>query len=746
MADKETTFKLRFENPDMEAVFHAMSDRVEELDSDLRKLEKTQKETFAASAKATQAANDQLRHQAETLDTNKVKFKGLKDSAQDALEGISEKGGGAISTLSRLGRAGGLAGTILAAAGTAIAAAFLDVEKNASAARREFEGIKAVGQELKTRVFAGIRGLVKYLSGDIAAATQEYATFLGIGRQTTDEVREQGRLLDDLRAKIEQSNRVLIKQEAERAVQLDRLRTLAADESRSTADRIGLIRSAASIEADLNESRIAQLNDHAQLIRDENSLYGEREGSLDQLAGIEAELIELRGTNQVIAIQTQQEVSALLREEAEARDRIIQQIKDANALITSQQVERSIENQIQAFRELRDSVTAAGLADEYAQELENLDTVIAGLEKRLSDGLLKPFEELPTLVGDTLKKQLTSETADPLTEQMEQAGIEAAERLAKSFKERYEELTEDQKRFLEDTFQDIFSSVSDIVVQSTLTQITQQEQVIDARQNDISELERQLAEQERLQAQGVANQSNRLRQSLQEERNILKREQERRLQLEKKAATQRLITNSIQQGSEITLAAAKLLKEGSSGFIPGLIAAAGGIALLFRIIAQAKANAAAFSTPPQFREGTPWLEGPSHERGGVLAELEGGERVLSRSLNEAVGGRQLTNDELINYALYGMTAQDAIGPMSAALASGAASRQQIENAEHDELIAAIRETGAEMIAELGEEIAATRKALKERPTWYATDQAGRREYYIGDTKYVERIVPPKKDE
>ena len=271
------------------------------------------------------------------------------------------------------------------------------------------------------------------------------------------------------------------------------------------------------------------------------------------------------------------------------------------------------------------------------------------MSKRLEKGLVDPIkEELPTILTKSL--QVSSQTAEILSEELEEGYKEALEKLQKKG---FKDITEDQRRFIEQQFQDAFSSVADIVVQSTLTQIDRQEAVVDAREDNISELERQLAEQEKLEAQGLANQSSRLRQNLQQEREILKREQDRRIELEKKAARQRLIANSLQQGSEITLASAKLLNQGASGFIPGLIAAAGGIALLFRIIAQARANAAAFAAPPKFREGTPYLVGPSHEAGGVTIEAEGGERILSRALNEELGGRKMTNEELVEFALMG---------------------------------------------------------------------------------------------
>lgn len=739
MADKETTFRLKFEDEDMEKVFDSFIGRVEESNNGLRELEKTQKEVFNSMAKDVKKSNEQLNQQTSRLDLNKVAFTDLKNKAQDSLESITQKSSSATSTITRLGRAGGLVGTVLAGVGAAIVGAFLDVEKNAKAAKRELEGIKAVGNELKTRTFAGLRGVVQAAIGNLGEAGKEFRTAVSNITEDLIKAQQEGREFFDLREQIAQSNRELIKTEAQRTVQLQKIQALSNDETKTTAERIDLIKSAAAIENEINSLRISELTNELELRRSENKLYGDQEGSLEAIAAIEAELIELRGASQVINIQTQQEINGLLQEEAELRAKIIGQIKDANALITNQQAERSLEKQIESFKELRASISASGLSDEYATELAELDRVIDGLSNRLADGLAKPLEELPGKISDTL--QIGSLTAESLGDELERGAQEAIEQLQNAFTVKsesfFEQFSDEQKKFLEDSFKDVLGSISDIVIQGTVTQINQQEAVIDAREGNISDLERQLAEQERLEGQGLANQSSRLKQSLQEERAILKREQDRRLELEKRAARQRLIANSVQQGSEITLAASKLLNQGASGFIPGLIAAAGGIALLFRIIAQAKANSAAFSAPPQFREGTNYLVGPSHEGGGITIEAEGGERIFSKSLNEALGGSKYTNEEIHNFALMGMNSEQAIAPMAAAIASGAASQKKVAELERSEVADSIRQMGDKMIAEM-EDIM---KTIKERPTYYPTDQTGRREYYKGGTKVIEKILP-----
>ena len=746
MADKDTTFRLTFENEDMKKVFDSLIERVEATDESIKELEKTQKDAFDSMAKSSKSVNDNLKDQSKRLDVNKVGFKDLKDKGQDALEGIAESGGSATSSIARLGRAGGIAGTVVAGAAALIVAAFLDVKKNANAAKRELEGLKGVGNELKTRTFAGLRALVQAAFGNLGEAAKEAKAAVDNLVGAVEEASEARKQLFDLRQSIGAANSVFITEEARLNVELEKRNALLADETKTTAEKINLLRAAASVENDINENKIIQLTNELFLIKQEGELSDGKQDNLQAIAEIEAELIELRGASQVIAIQTQTEVNALLKEEAELRAKLIGQIEDANALFTGDidpgaQKERKLEKQIEAFKELRDSISGAGLAGEYEEELNQLDRVIDGLGKRLSDGLAEPLEKLPGALAGSAK-EIFSDTQLNLSDRLLLDAEETIDNVQEGIKEKtasfFKGLTEDQRKFLEDTFIDVLGSVGDIIVQGTEVQIEQQESIIDARQDNVSELERQLSEQEKLEAQGLANQSSRLRQSLQEERTILKREQDRRLALEKKAARQRLIANSLQQGSEITLAASKLLNQGASGFIPGLIAAAGGIALLFRIIAQAKANAAAFSTIPQFREGTDYLVGPSHEGGGITIEAEGGERILSRSLNDALGGRKISNDELVDFALKGMNAESAIIPMAAAIASGVSSKQKVSDIQAWERNEVISEVFRTEIRSLKSEM---QRAIQERPTYYPTDQSGRREYYKGGTKVVEKILP-----
>lgn len=133
--------------------------------------------------------------------------------------------------------------------------------------------------------------------------------------------------------------------------------------------------------------------------------------------------------------------------------------------------------------------------------------------------------------------------------------------------------------------------------------------------------------------------------------------------MEKKAAQQRLLLDSLEQASSFALAIAKLTAREAFKGLPGIITAAAGIALILGIIAKARAIRNQFE-PPRLKEGTPYLIGPSHERGGIHIEAEGGERILSRKLNEKIG-RRVDNEQMVSLYLLGKKLQEGMANKSA---------------------------------------------------------------------------------
>ena len=179
-------------------------------------------------------------------------------------------------------------------------------------------------------------------------------------------------------------------------------------------------------------------------------------------------------------------------------------------------------------------------------------------------------------------------------------------------------------------------------------QLIENDRLLEQIDGRIEKIEAGLEVELEKQEQGLANNAAVLQARLDDENARRERAEQRRLEIEKKAARQRLIIDAAQQVSSLALAAVQLLASEASKGVVGLILAGAGIATIFSIAAQAKAQAAQFSQDiPEFREGGTILDGlvvgPSHEGGGVLAtfvddttgqrkvvELEGGEHVTPR--------------------------------------------------------------------------------------------------------------------
>lgn len=765
MADQQTTFRLRFDNEDMNRVLEELGKKIEETETAFRSLEEAQKGASEQATKAAKKATNELKNQAEQLDVNRGLFKEMDEKASRALDNIFDGAGQVASKLLQIGKAAGPVGVAVAAMAAVVGGAFLEVKRNADAAKRELAGLKEVGLELKDRVFSGLRAAILSTfggPGGAIAATEEWNKALNGVRGTLGEINQRGKELYDIQKLIAAEARKLQKDQAEQIAQAQRLRILAEDEKRSTEERIKLIQGAAGSEISINQRRISQLEKELELVRGTQLVHKLDETTLDEIADIEAEIAELRGTNSVIALQNQAEINALLREEAEARDRVLQQIRDFNALTLGVQPERAIEKQITAFRELRKAAEAAGIADIYADDLARLDTIIVALEQRLAEGLLPSLEKLPedlrtafsevTAGGTEVFRELSSINLDPFAKRMIDEGGKVAQSLNLGITKEVEKLSDEQRDFFIKTFGSVLQDVGTIISAGTEIAIRQQDELINARENTIRELERQIQDEERLKEQGFANNASQLRTNLERERRTLAQEQAKRLELEKKAARQRLIVDSLQQASQLTLAAATLLKEGSKGFIPGLIIAASGIALIFRIIAQAKANATQFSGPPKFRTGTEFVDGPgTGTSDSVPAFLSRGERVIPADMNEDLGGRKMTNHELMEYVtlgrefqeihqLKGRTADDAIIPLAAAIAGGAAAQRKIEAAEHEIRVYSMEKAFAQEMQRMRDHITSE---LAARPIDTPMDQAIIREYKRGGTK-IREVIRPKK--
>jgi len=177
-------------------------------------------------------------------------------------------------------------------------------------------------------------------------------------------------------------------------------------------------------------------------------------------------------------------------------------------------------------------------------------------------------------------------------------------------------LDEADFQFFQQQLGSIFSNLAQGVTAATDAQIAQQDQLISKIDERIQATEEALNRELELQEEGFANnvdiEKERL-ETLQAER---EKQEQKRLEFEKKAANQRLAIEAAQQASSLATGAARVISATANQGLLGVAFAIAAIASFFRIFQQAKAQAAQASTATELRGGG-LFDGP-----GVLTHEE----------------------------------------------------------------------------------------------------------------------------
>jgi len=186
---------------------------------------------------------------------------------------------------------------------------------------------------------------------------------------------------------------------------------------------------------------------------------------------------------------------------------------------------------------------------------------------------------------------------------------------------------------------------------SSITEATeiQNRRYIQLLNERIRATEGALNEELRRQEQGYRNSADLYREQLRTLEEERARAEAESLERQKRAANTQLAINTALQISEYILAVTKLFSSESKFGLVGIITALSGVAILASAVAQARLNAVKFAAPPAFKDGTEFVEGPGDGRSdSITAKLSRGERVLPAALNREIGGRALSNDELVD--------------------------------------------------------------------------------------------------
>jgi methyl-accepting chemotaxis protein len=254
---------------------------------------------------------------------------------------------------------------------------------------------------------------------------------------------------------------------------------------------------------------------------------------------------------------------------------------------------------------------------------------------------------------------------EKLTPVVEKYWAEAFNDLKLNFASKFQKIfdlgsgeTDEAFKLIAQSGQSVFASFQTIIAENFQAAINKADQEIAAIQERIQGVNSALEEERRKQQAGYANDVALLENKLTLENQALEKAEREKIEIQKKQARQQLVIDAALQSSQIVSGVAKLLSDGASKGLVGIFTATAGIALLFSLLAKSKAQANQFTQIPKFREGTEYLSGKSHEQGGVLIEAEGGERILSKKLNNKL---RMTNEELVDFAILGQNMTRKLG-------------------------------------------------------------------------------------
>lgn len=293
----------------------------------------------------------------------------------------------------------------------------------------------------------------------------------------------------------------------------------------------------------------------------------------------------------------------------------------------------------------------------FGQSIEVLNTGLERLLKNATDPLTGNVADL-----------VSSQTAKPLAERLRADGLEAGKALGAAVAQgakleaarQKEQGNELAKQLIGQLAPDAINAFFEAEQAQFELRIARQDALI-AKTQERLEVEKQaLDEQQKLAEQGFANDVKGAEKRVQEQERLLREGEARKIEIERRAAKQRAIIAAGQQAVELTLSVAKLISAEASKGLIGLVLALGGIAIISRIMAASRAQAASEAgKTAAYATGTEYVEGAGTETSdSISARLSRGERVMTAKDNRKLGGRKLKNEDLVKYALIGQRFAD----------------------------------------------------------------------------------------
>lgn len=746
--------------------------------------------------KKTSLAADLYEGAIDRLTDNLGAFKNAGLRAIEGLKGIASgmaasiKGSTGLVRVLKLVKVAfastGIGLLVIAIAG--LVTAFLRVESVGKGVRATFAGLSNAFDAFTGRlatVGQAIFGLVTGTKTLGQAAKEASGAFKGIGKEMSQAFTA-GKNLQTGYEALNTKARELSVNIAENERRLAALTATANDETKSTTSRIKATQGAAAIEKKILNDQLALERERLKLQNQEianrgrlgttEDLEEKRAETLIRIKNIQADLIsqsaEYKGAVNSLRDAERQRIEELNKAYQKVLSELDQRLnKASSAGLTG--IEKLIAERDAALSELTDfqAQIEAAAAAAGVKVPESVKAQIAALVKGINDEFTlaadkyrneNPFDTIGAIIplADKEKARDIEAIVRENTERAARAAVDAAVQARPLFQKIKDSLlsafnvNEEELALVADLVGDSISQIDDIIFAGTQRQIAQNDALIASIEKRVSAAQQAYDAELKLQEDSFANSAKLKEEDLKAEQARLQRAQEQKEALEKKALRQQLISDSLAQASQLALGAAKVIGSESSKGLVGILTAASGIALLFRIIATAKANAAKFSAPPKFRKGG-LLDGPSHEYGGIpivvggaqIVEAEGGEMVVSKKYTSpnTVFLKKLNEGQYQGVDLLNVAEQAKQGNFIAKgfgrMASNGAnvSRKLIEHESRQKDASKAIEGKLERVIEAVESVKAE---IAERPTITPLDRPYKRQYRKGRNQVTE-IVRPK---
>ena len=729
-------------------------------------------------------------------------FKGLGTSAINSLKGFASgmagsiKGATGFVRVLKLVRAAvistGIGALVVVIAG--LVTALLRVESVGKQARATLAGLSASFDALTGRLATVGQAVIGFVTGTKSlsqAAKEAGSAFKGVGKEI-GQAFTNGKNLQLGYEALTKRTRELAVSQAESEKTLARLNATANNEALSTSKRIAATAAAGALEKKLLNERLSLERENLKLKEQEIRNRG-RLGSTEALEKERADiLINIKNIQADLISQTA-EYGAAVRGLKDAEQERLNQLNEAYQKILSDLdqrltkassagltgIEKLLAERDAAIAELVDfqaqiEAAAAAAGKEVPESVKaQIGTLIKGINDeftlqadkiRNEDGFDVIGKIIP--LADKEKVRDIEAIIGENTERAARAAVDAAVKARPLFQKVKDELmralnvSEQELDTVVGFLEQGISQIDDIFLASTQVQIAQAEALISVTQKRVDTAKKAYDDELKLQQDGLANYAKVREDELNAEQRRLEDAQRKREALEKKSLRQQLLADSLAQGSQLALAASKVLSAEAPKGLPGILLAAAGIALIFKIIAAARANAvkSAQASIPKFRGGGQLLQGPSHEQGGIpivfgnsqVVEAEGGEFIIrkkSSTVNEEFFHRvnkgeydHLNLTKTIEQANQGRELARRFNAMGETGSRMAAQHRIREAAAQDQTIKRAIDGMKEEIVEV---VVKVLEEIQERPVITPTDSGYRKEYRRGRIKYKETFRPKK---